>query len=321
MSFIGDQQTVGRALCIAGLALAPFTTLFARHYSRTLYFAQFLSAVYLTFNTSLTKTPISAYLGYSSLDFMPEFTSKYCTSGDFSCTYGKLISPAIVWIGVAALMILIVKIVACKKREAKYLSFYNFFRGLMYWFYGPLIAAGAGAIIDGIKNSKMDNNFIAGIIIVVGFVAISFAEIIAYKVAQRAEENPFRKWVEFFSHYMVGPTLICVVVYSKITSSSVQSAMKYLIPNVFIGLFALFYIIKYKFTFKVVERIFQFVQDGIIIAVLDIMVFQYQYIIDYHIDFYALAIVLAIELLEVFIKFIMFCKKGNDDDDEGVVSP
>jgi hypothetical protein len=92
------------------------TTLFARHYSRTLYFAQFLYGVYLVFNTSLTSTPISAYLGYSSLDFMPEFTSGYCTTGDFSCTYGKLVSPAIVWIGGAALMLLIIKIVACKKR-------------------------------------------------------------------------------------------------------------------------------------------------------------------------------------------------------------
>jgi hypothetical protein len=98
--------------------------------------------------------------------------------------------------------------------------------------------------------------------------------------------------------------------------------MKYLIPNVFIGLYVLFYVIKYKFTFKVVERIFMIVQDGLIIATLDIMVFNFQYILDYHIDFYALAIVLAIEIIEVFIKFIMFCKKGSDDDDEeAAVSP
>ena len=42
MSFIEDKELVGKILAIAGLALAPFTTLFARHYSRTLYFAQFL---------------------------------------------------------------------------------------------------------------------------------------------------------------------------------------------------------------------------------------------------------------------------------------
>jgi hypothetical protein len=87
----------------------------------------------------------------------------------------------------------------------------------MYWFFGPLIIAATGAIIDGLKNSNMGNDFIAGIIIAVGFVAISFAEIIAYKVAQRSEENPFRKWVEFFSHYMVGLTLACTIVYFKYT--------------------------------------------------------------------------------------------------------
>jgi len=195
MSFIGDLETVGRALSIAGLVLAPFCTLFARHYSRTLYFAQFLSAVYFVFNTGIGGTPISAYLGYSSLEFMPEFTSGYCTAGDFSCTYGKLISSALVWIGVAALMILIIKLVACKKKEAKYLSFYNFYRGFMYWFFGPLVMAAAGAIIDGVQNNTMNNDFIAGIIIVVGFVAISIAELVAYKVAQRAEENSFRKWI------------------------------------------------------------------------------------------------------------------------------
>ena len=39
----------------------------------------------------------------------------------------------------AMLMLLIIKIVACKKREAKFLSFYNFYKGLMYWFFGPLV--------------------------------------------------------------------------------------------------------------------------------------------------------------------------------------
>ena len=123
---------------------------------------------------------------------------------------------------------------------------------------------------------------------------------------------------------MVGPTLTAVIVYYKYsTSSTTRDAMKYIIPNVFIGLFALFYIIKYKFTFKVVERIFMLVQDGIIIATLNIFIFKYSYIADYHIDFYALAIVLAIELLEIFIKFIIYCRTGsNDDNDEGAaVSP
>lgn len=175
MSFIGDQETVGRALCFAGLALAPLCTLFGRHYSRTLYFAQFLSACYLVFMTAgLTTTPISAHLGYSTLDFMPEFTSKYCTAGDFSCVYGRLVSSAIVWIGAAALMFIIIKIVACKKKEAKFLSFYNFYKGFMYWFFGPLVLAATGEIITGLQNSTTSSNdFAAGIIIAVAFFTIA----------------------------------------------------------------------------------------------------------------------------------------------------
>lgn len=313
MSFIGDQETVGRALSLAGLALAPFCTLFARHYSRTLYFAQFLYALYALFTTSTMNTPISAHLSYSHLDFMGDFTTNYCTAGDFSCSNGKLVSPAIVWIGAAALLFLIIKIVQCKKKEAKFLSFYNWYKGFMYWFFGPLLAAAVGVIYDGIKNSDMGTDFIAGIIVVVAFVAISIVELVAYKVAQRPEENAFRKWVEFFSHYAVGATFACITIYNKVSDQSTKDAMKYLIPNVFLGLFSLFYIIKYKFTFKVVERIFMFIQDALIIAVLNIFVHKYEYIIENHIDFYALAIVLAIELIEVFIKFIMFCKKGEEE--------
>lgn len=127
---------------------------------------------------------------------MPEFTSKYCTAGDFSCVYGRLVSSAIVWIGAAALMLLIIKIVACKKKEAKFLSFYNFYKGFMYWFFGPLVYAATGEIINGVKNSTITSNgFAAGVIIVAAFFAIALIEIIAYKVAQRVEENPFRKWV------------------------------------------------------------------------------------------------------------------------------
>lgn len=121
---------------------------------------------------------------------------------------------------------------------------------------------------------------------------------------------------------MVGLTFAAFATYQNITDTKVRDAMKYIIPNVFIGLYALFYIIKYKFTFKVVERIFMFIQDGLIIAILNIFIHKYSYISDYRIDFYALAIVLAIELIEIFIKFILYCKKGSDDDDvEAGVTP
>ena len=82
MSFINDQELVGKILSIAGLTLAPLTTLFGRHYSRSLYFAQFLFAIgaLSTIQSALTtgtlNTTISTNLSWSSLDFLPEFTTK-----------------------------------------------------------------------------------------------------------------------------------------------------------------------------------------------------------------------------------------------------
>lgn len=115
MSFIGDKELVGKILCGVGLALAPMTTLFARHYSRTLYFIQF---VFLTtsFMMMTTEDIVSKHLNWSALDFMDEFTSGFCDSGDFACRYGKLISTAIVWISVAAFMFILIKVISCKKR-------------------------------------------------------------------------------------------------------------------------------------------------------------------------------------------------------------
>ena len=68
MSFIGDQELVGKILSVAGLALAPCTTLFARHYSRTLYFGQFLYVI-AVLNTVNTGSIVSDHLEYTGIDF------------------------------------------------------------------------------------------------------------------------------------------------------------------------------------------------------------------------------------------------------------
>ena len=82
MSFINDQELVGKILSIVGLTLAPLTTLFGRHYSRSLYFAQMvylvgaLSTVQSALSTGTLTTTISTNLHWSYLDFLSEFTSK-----------------------------------------------------------------------------------------------------------------------------------------------------------------------------------------------------------------------------------------------------
>ena len=81
MSFINDHELVGKILSIVGLTLAPLTTLFGRHYSRTLYFAQLISAIgalttVMSGATTTLNTTISTNLSWSSLEFLPEFTTK-----------------------------------------------------------------------------------------------------------------------------------------------------------------------------------------------------------------------------------------------------
>lgn len=97
--------------------------------------------------------------------------------------------------------------------------------------------------------------------------------------------------------------------------------MKYLIPNLFTGLFSLVYLFYYKFSAKVIERLLMLVQDTVIIATLNLFIFKYDLIVENDIDFYAIAAVLIIEVLEVLIKFIMFCKNSGDGDMDASVAP
>ena len=100
--------------------------------------------------------------------------------------------------------------------------------------------------------------------------------------------------------------------------ASTQDGLKYVIPNAFTGIFAIIYLIKYKFSAKVFERILQIVQDGIIIATLNIFFFKYEWINQHYLDFWALVVVMAIEVLMTFIKFIIFCKNKGDEEEEQV---
>lgn len=74
MSYINEHyDIIGKALAITGLTLAPLTTFFSRHYSRSLYFAQMLfvwGVIFLTV-TSTTTTTLAISLSYSWLSFMP----------------------------------------------------------------------------------------------------------------------------------------------------------------------------------------------------------------------------------------------------------
>lgn len=194
MSYLPEHELIGNILSIAGLALAIPTPFFARHYSRTLYLCQFFYICSLIYRTT-SDSAVGLYLDYSWLSFMPSFTKDWCNSPtDYLCLYGHLTSPAIVWAAVALLMLLVLKLVAFKKPQVKFLTFYNAYKGLLHWFMGPMVYYATQNVVDGIKG-QMGSNFIAGVVVLAIFVGIITAELIAFKMAQREEDNIWRKWV------------------------------------------------------------------------------------------------------------------------------
>lgn len=58
-----------------------------------------------------------------------------------------------------------------------------------------------------------------------------------------------------------------------------------------------------------------FIQDGLIITILNIFILKPQYIIDYLLDFYGLVIVIIIEVIVLIVKFVIYCKRGDDEED------
>ena len=75
MSYLHDQELIGKILAITALSLAPPCTLLGRHYSRTLYFAQILFLFSSAFKTTANSN-FSMTLGFSWLSFMPSFITR-----------------------------------------------------------------------------------------------------------------------------------------------------------------------------------------------------------------------------------------------------
>ena len=100
------------------------------------------------------------------------------------------------WLGVAVISFLVIKIVACKKRDAKFLSFYNFYKGFMYWFFARLLFGAVATIVPLIETkTTKTGNFYTAIITLIAFLVVVLIELIAYKVTQREEENIWKAWI------------------------------------------------------------------------------------------------------------------------------
>ena len=164
------------------------TTLFTRHYSRSLYFGQFLYAFFLVF-TQPTKSNFSRYLDDTWLDWIPKISDDLCNNNDsvFLCSNVHLYWPAIIWAAATAGFFVLIKIISCCcKKEARFLSFYNFWKGFFYWFYGPLVYLCTVQIKSSLDSEDTSSkDFQVALITVIVFLGITFVELIGYKCAQR----------------------------------------------------------------------------------------------------------------------------------------
>jgi len=164
-------------------------------YSRVLDYAQmlyvFAIAYVIVSPTALSTDPIhfSKRLDYSFLSFMSSFMNSLisgCSSTDYACKYGNLFSPAICWLGVAIGMLIIIKLVSIKKHNAKYLPFYNFWKGLMRWFMAPLIYYSTDMlIIQNRKYGTTDRDFYASAGVLAFFALYTLIELIGLKLMQK----------------------------------------------------------------------------------------------------------------------------------------
>jgi len=84
--------------------------------------------------------------------------------------------------------------------------------------------------------------------------------------------------------------MVIMTLYSYDSNASVA---KYML-NIPLALYALLFLGKYKFMFKVAERVAVFLQDAIIITCYNIFAIKYDDIARTDLDFYALVIVAAL---------------------------
>lgn len=102
--------------------------------------------------------------------------------------------------------------------------------------------------------------------------------------------------------------MVCLAFYKNGTNADIA---KYML-NIPLVLYAIIFLIKYKFAYKVIERISVFLQDAVIITCYNIFVLKYSYITANSLDFFALAIVAALELIILLPKLVNFFK--NEDE-------
>lgn len=183
-SFIPSQTIIGQGFSVTGLALVGISTYFFRNYSRVLDCVQLFYIFAIVFAPKAGE--FSLNLGWGSLTFIPSFLGSICVAGDYICTNGYLLSAGASWLGATILMLIIIKIISCKRNKTRYQSFYNFWKGILRWVMTPLVYVSTNQVITQLKQNKiMDVSFYASAGACAFFVILWIVELIGYKCVER----------------------------------------------------------------------------------------------------------------------------------------
>lgn len=312
-NFIPSQETIGKAFAIAGLALVAPSTYFFRNYSRVLDYSQLFVVFGLIYSTSYVT--FSQQMWWSWLNFMPSFLASYCHNGEFLCSNGDTISTGVAWFGVALLMLIILLIIGCKNSNVRYHNFYIFWKGFFRWFSGPLAYYTSEQIITSIQAGNLNPlqvNFMYALIIAIILVVWMFVELIGHACVQKPEENNWKKWCDFFSNFRMLSIMAIVSV-----SNLINPMAKYFIYGPII-IYDIVFLVKYKFNFKVFERILFIVQEGVLITLFSLFIFNPQYIFNNNLDLFGMALAILIDLLLFIPKLVSTCKSAEEEEDPAI---
>lgn len=296
------QSTLGLAFSIAGLALVAPVTFFFRTYSSSLDTAQLLYVFVLVL--APTSSLFSANLGASWLNFMPSFLN--CNIGNYVCSYGYLLSALISWTGAVILLFIIFRLIAIKKTNLSYQPFYSFFRGFLRWTLPPLAYNSTYVLIKSLQSKNLNNDFISSIVVLGFLIFVAFMELIVHKCYQKKDGNIWKKWIYFLNHARIIIMMVLLVV-----SLTINVSAKYVLYAPIL-IYDIIYLFKYKFSFKVFERIIFILSESTLITIYSLFIFEQSYIIRYSLDFLALAFIIFLELFMLLFKMYSHCSKSGD---------
>ena len=119
-----------------------------------------------------------------------------CTSGDFVCSNGFLLSVSTVLAAFVVVTFIFVLLQKCCKKDIEYEPVFNTFKGFVKWVYLPLVYAATVDILEKLNMSELKTMdlILPGIILIVA-VLLPIVQLIGYKCIQVEKDPIWRKWL------------------------------------------------------------------------------------------------------------------------------